>query len=115
MIRRKKSITLSIAMAIAITMSNGVIEAGAANLTANNEVAVESSEKENEAYATAVTEEEYSMPKQVNVHMGDDPSTQVNITYTTINSGLETKVVLNKVGDSEKITVVGENSIGNAD
>lgn len=114
MIRRNKTITLSIAMAIAITMSSGVIEAGASKLTANKEVAVESSEKSNEAYATSVSEEEYSTPKQVNVHMGDEPSTQVNITYTTINSGLETKVVLNKVGDSEKITVTGENSIGNA-
>lgn len=42
------------------------------------------------------------MPKQVNVHMGENPSTEVNFTYTTINSDLETKVVLNKVGDSEK-------------
>lgn len=70
MVRRNKTITLSIAMAIAITMSSGVIEAGAVKLTANNEVAIESSEEESEAYATAVTEEEYSMPKQVNVHMG---------------------------------------------
>ena len=112
MIKRNKAITLSIAVAMVITMSSGVIEAGASKLTESNKVAVESIE--NEAYATAVSEEEYSTPKQVNVHMGDDPSTQVNITYTTINSGLETKVVLNKVGDSEKITVTGENSIGNA-
>lgn len=112
MIKRNKTITLSIAMAMAITMSSGVIEAGASKLTESNKVAVESIE--NEAYAIAVSEEEYSTPKQVNVHMGDDPSTQVNITYTTINSDLETKVVLNKVGDSEKITVTGENSIGNA-
>ena len=112
MIKRNKTITLSIAMAMAITMSSGVIEAGASKLTESNKMAVESIE--NEAYAIAVSEEEYSTPKQVNVHMGDDPSTQVNITYTTINSDLETKVVLNKVGDSEKITVTGENSIGNA-
>ena len=36
MVRRNKTITLSIAMAIAITMSSGVIEAGAVKLTANN-------------------------------------------------------------------------------
>ena len=94
MIKRNKTITLSIAMAMAITMSSGVIEAGASKLTESNKVAVESIE--NEAYAIAVSEEEYSIPKQVNVHMGDDPSTQVNITYTTINSDLETKVEIAK-------------------
>lgn len=55
------------------------------------------------------------IPKQVNAHMGDDPSTEVNLTYTTIDSNLETKAVLNKKGSNEKITVNGENSIGNAD
>ncbi|SHH74102.1 LPXTG-motif cell wall anchor domain-containing protein [Clostridium collagenovorans DSM 3089] len=54
-------------------------------------------------------------PKQVNAHMGEDPSTEVNLTYTTLAQGLETKAVLNKVGDNKKFTVVGENSIGNAD
>ncbi|MGL5315748.1 MAG: metallophosphoesterase [Peptostreptococcaceae bacterium] len=54
-------------------------------------------------------------PKQVNAHMGDDASTQVNLTYTTIAGELETKAVLNKKGSSEKITVTGENTIGNAD
>ncbi|MGG7058666.1 metallophosphoesterase [Clostridium tertium] len=112
MIRRNKIIALSIAMAIA--MASGVIEAGASKLTVNNEVATENSEKGIEAYDLAVSEEEYSKPKQVNVHMGDDPSTQVNITYTTINFGLETKIVLKKVGDNKEITVLGENSIGNA-
>ena len=111
MIRRNKTLTLSIAMVVSLTMLGGITEVNAAN---NNKVVVESSE-ESEAYATSVSEEEYSMPKQVNVHMGDNPSTQVNFTYTTISSGLETKVVLNKVGDNEKITVMGENSQGNAD
>lgn len=111
MIRRNKTLTLSIAMVVSLTMLGGITEVNAAN---NNKVVVESSE-ESEAYAISVSEEEYSMPKQVNVHMGDNPSTQVNFTYTTISSGLETKVVLNKVGDNEKITVMGENSQGNAD
>ncbi|MBC5996158.1 metallophosphoesterase family protein [Romboutsia ilealis] len=53
-------------------------------------------------------------PQQVNVHMGYDTSTQVNISYTTIAGELETKVVLNKVGDNKKIIANGENTIGNA-
>lgn len=64
---------------------------------------------------TEVPTEQSKTPQQVNIHMGDDASTQVNISYTTLASGLETKVVLNKLGDSNKITVNGENTIGNAD
>ena len=59
-------------------------------------------------------EKEKAVPSQVNVHMGENPSTQVNFTYTTITGDLETKVELNKVGDSNKVTVIGENSIGAA-
>ena len=58
--------------------------------------------------------EEAAKPKQVNVHMGEDPSTMANFTYTTVAGGLETKVVLNKEGESEEIVFYGENSIGNA-
>lgn len=110
MIRRNKVISLSIALAVATT----VIQAGigqdvyASKLSSN----IENSE---DLYVSRVSEEEYKIPKQVNVHMGEDPSTQVNVTYTTITGDLETKIVLNKTGDNEKITVVGENSIGNAD
>ncbi|MGL5692719.1 MAG: metallophosphoesterase, partial [Peptostreptococcaceae bacterium] len=64
--------------------------------------------------ATYGQDEGNKTPKQVNAHMGEDASTQVNLTYTTIDGGLETKAVLNKKGSSEKITVKGENSIGNA-
>ncbi len=58
--------------------------------------------------------DENSTPKQVNVHVGEDASSEVNISYTTINEGLETKVLLNKVGDTNITTVIGENSQGNA-
>ena len=59
--------------------------------------------------------EQDKKPQQVNIHMGDDPSTQVNISYTTIAGELETKVELNKINDSKKIIVKGENTLGNAD
>lgn len=58
--------------------------------------------------------DENSMPKQVNVHMGNKPSTEVNFTYTTVNEGLESKVILNKKGDSEQLVVTGDSSLGSA-
>lgn len=58
--------------------------------------------------------DENAAPKQVNVHVGEDASSEVNISYTTINEGLETKVLLNKVGDTNITTVIGDNSQGNA-
>ena len=64
---------------------------------------------------TEISKEQSKTPQQENVHMGDDASTQVNISYTTIAGELETKVELNKVGDSKKIIVKGDNTIGNAD
>ena len=64
---------------------------------------------------TEISKEQSKTPQQVNIHMGDDASTQVNISYTTIAGELETKVELNKVGYSKKIIVKGENTIGNAD
>ena len=115
MIKRNKTITLSIAMAMSVTMLGGISNAYALNVDLNNEAIIEVSQEEDEVFEEVINEKENSMPKQVNVHMGENPSTEVNFTYTTINSDLETKVVLNKVGDSEKITVLGENSIGNAD
>lgn len=64
---------------------------------------------------STIAVEENNIPKQVNVHMGNNPSSEVNFTYTTIAGGLESVVILNKAGSNEKITVKGENSIGNAD
>jgi hypothetical protein len=53
-------------------------------------------------------------PRQVNVHVGDDPSDAVNVTYTTIATD-ETKIVLNRAdGTGETITLTGESSVGPA-
>lgn len=53
-------------------------------------------------------------PKQVNAHMGDNPSTQINITYTTI-AQTSTKIVYNKVGETIKTEATGTNSQGASD
>ncbi|MDR2156826.1 MAG: fibronectin type III domain-containing protein, partial [Clostridiales Family XIII bacterium] len=51
-------------------------------------------------------------PKQVNVHMGDDPSDAVNVTYTTVAAD-ETKIVVKKAdGTGEPLTFTGEASPG---
>lgn len=58
-------------------------------------------------------ENERIVPRQVNVHMGDDPSTSVNFTYTTLDEAPST-VVLNKIGDDEKLTFTGTSGAGSA-
>ena len=49
------------------------------------------------------------VPMQVNAHMGDDPSSQINFTYSTVEN-TTTQVVFNKVGDQEKTVKTGESS-----
>lgn len=46
--------------------------------------------------------DEAKSPRQLNVHVGNDASSQVNITYTTV-ADTDTIVKLNKVGDSENV------------
>lgn len=50
-------------------------------------------------------------PKQVNVHMGADPSTEANFTYTTVASDA-TRVVLTNTETNESVTLEGESSVG---
>ncbi len=52
-------------------------------------------------------------PKQVNVHLGADAATSVNITYTTAST-TSTQVVLNKKGETGKTTVAGTEAAGAA-
>ncbi|WP_055069936.1 metallophosphoesterase [Clostridium massiliamazoniense] len=108
MIKRNRKISLLLALATFST----VISLGDGRITYAEDsrvavVAEESKELE-------VKVEDSKVPKQVNVHMGDNPSSEVNITYTTVEGNLETIVTLNKVGSSEKVIVKGENSVGNA-
>ncbi|MDR0381610.1 MAG: metallophosphoesterase [Oscillospiraceae bacterium] len=51
------------------------------------------------------------VPRQVNVHMGDDPSTQVNFTYTT-HADSTTQVVIRKRGESDAVTLQGTAGVG---
>ncbi|MGL5380083.1 metallophosphoesterase [Clostridium sp.] len=116
MLKRNKIIAASLAMAMAssIVLNGLTQEAKAIMKSGSNNDFLGEDESSVETYSLKINEEEYSKPKQVNVHMGESPSSEVNFTYTTITGDLETKVVLNKLGSSEKIVVNGENSIGNA-
>lgn len=60
-----------------------------------------------------VTANENQVPKQLNVHIGDDASSSVNLTYTTIEDA-PSKVTINKAGDSNKIVFEGESNLGMA-
>jgi hypothetical protein len=54
-------------------------------------------------------------PRQVNVHMGDDPSREVNVTYTTAAPD-DTGIVIRRAdGKGEALTVTGEASPGSSD
>lgn len=57
--------------------------------------------------------DENQKPKQVNAHFGEDASTSINLTYTTIAESV-TKAVVNKIGDSQQLVFEGTSSIGNA-
>ncbi len=104
MFKRHRAISLVI-MATMLTTGINAVELKAIELTSNAESSIDASTSTADSYK----------PKQVNVHMGEDPSTQVNVTYTTVAAGQDTKIVLNKVGDSKEVTVQGECLQGNAD
>jgi predicted phosphodiesterase len=54
-------------------------------------------------------------PRQVNVHVGDDPSDAVNVTYTTIAAD-DTKISITRAdGTGEPLSFTGESSVGPAD
>ena len=48
-------------------------------------------------------------PKQVNAHMGDDPSTQINFTYSTVEDA-KTQIVFKEAGSSETTVATGESA-----
>ena len=103
MVRNKKILSLVLMTAIATTRSS---TAGKA-----------SPEEENDKQTVIMAADgdsgvnENQIPKQVNVHVGDDASKSANFTYTTIEES-PSKVVLNKVGDSNKLTFEGTSGIG---
>jgi hypothetical protein len=53
-------------------------------------------------------------PRQVNVHVGDDPSDAVNVTYTTIAADASKIVIKRADSTGEALTFTGESSIGPA-
>lgn len=77
--------------------------------TEENEIAEAPAEEE----VTEVAEEVDTMaadsrktPKQLNVHVGDDAATEVNVTYTTQDEVQTTCITYNKVGDVDNKTTV---------
>lgn len=55
--------------------------------------------------ATVAVVDETKAPEQLNVHVGNDASSQVNVTYTTV-ADTDTVIKLNKVGDEANVIYV---------
>jgi predicted phosphodiesterase len=107
MLKMKKLTSLALVAAITATMFSTV--AG----KSSDKVLAEELTTATITLSDGTVVDSNKVPKQLNVHIGDDSSTAVNFTYTTIAESA-TKVVLNKVGDTEKLTFDGTNSIGSA-
>lgn len=103
MFRNKKLLSLVLMTAIATTMFSTAVKASPEEENINQTVIMAADD------GSAVNENK--VPKQVNVHVGDDASTSANFTYTTIEES-PSKVVLNKVGDSNKLTFEGTSGVG---
>lgn len=93
------------AMALAMTMFMGVaVDASAATVSGNGTAAQAQTLAEVQT-ATYSVVDETKTPKQLNVHVGNDASSQVNVTYTT-KADTGTVIKLNKVGDEANVIYV---------
>ena len=52
------------------------------------------------------------VPRQLNVHVGNNASHEVNVTYTTVEDTTTTVIALNKAGDSQVTYVEGTSYLG---
>lgn len=82
--------------------------AGSANVVLADEPAATEEQSEQVVYNVV---DENKTPRQLNVHVGTDAATQVNVTYTTVTD-TQTIISLNKVGDSNVIYVEGSSYQG---
>lgn len=114
-IRRSMGIRSVGAMALAAVMLATGIPAAAANVGGKTVAASENvSDSNTESASTASPLSVVDVnknPRQLNVHVGDDAATQVNVTYTTV-ADTTTMITLNKKGDQEKMYVEGSSYQG---
>lgn len=90
-------------LAAAMIMSCGV-NVSAAQVSAGDVEKQTVTVAEAQMEAVAVVDETKT-PAQLNVHVGNDAATQVNVTYTTVTD-TDTVIKLNKVGDASNIIYV---------
>ena len=75
--RRRNSLKRISAFVLAATiMISGAVPVSAAEVNAKNAIAAEE--------GTYSIVDESKSPKQLNVHVGNDAATEVNVTYTTV-------------------------------
>ena len=92
---KKRMMTL--ALAFALTMTGIPVSAADSSTPAN---------KTTETVESTSVVDANKIPRQLNVHVGTDASSQVNVTYTTV-ADTETMITLNKVGSTEEIRFTG--------
>ena len=63
--------------------------------------------------AAAAADATDKTPRQLNVHFGDDASTSVNVTYTTL-AACKTLIVLNEQGTQNYMPFTGSSDAGQA-
>lgn len=93
----------AMALAAAMIMNCGV-NVSAAQVS-GGDVGVQVASETEAQIATYAVIDEAKAPGQLNVHVGNDASTQVNVTYTTV-ADTDTVIKLNKIGDEANIIYV---------
>ena len=88
----------------AATVSGNAVSSG--NISAGSSLSVSGN-----AITPFAVVDENKKPSQLNVHVGNDASTQVNVTYTTLTD-TATVIALNKLGSSEVIYAEGSSYQG---
>ncbi len=103
---KKKSLSLFMALLLILTTLTQLVPAA---------VAQESAAAELPAVVQALADDGLAnadkLPKQVNVHFGTDPSTQMNFTYTTAAEA-NTQVVITKPDGSVVTSATGDDNYG---
>lgn len=93
----------AMALAVAMMMNCGV-DVSATQVSGGDAEVQVVAEAQVQAVEAAVVDEAKA-PEQLNVHVGNDASTQVNVTYTT-TVDTNTVIKLNKVGDEANVIYV---------
>lgn len=105
--RRRLCLKKVSAFALAVTMMiSGVVPASAAGVSEDTAVAAAAETASEEAAVAYSVIDENKVPAQLNVHVGNDAATEVNVTYTTVED-TTTVITIQKAEGGEKMYFEG--------